>query len=70
MNHLVTTGAMAGAFEPCPAYRAPIEHDEPVCADCGHLADDHGDGRFATIVPIATRRRHPSHAGLPARKAS
>ena len=28
-------------FELCEAFRAPIEHDEPICASCGHLADDH-----------------------------
>jgi hypothetical protein len=61
---------LSGSYEACTAYRAPIEHDEPVCADCGHLADDHGDAFFATVVPLADRRRHPSHAGMPARKAS
>lgn len=28
-------------FEVCEAFRSSIEHDEPVCAACGHLAEDH-----------------------------
>jgi hypothetical protein len=54
------------AFEPCEAFRAPVEHDEPVCAGCGHLADDHAPG--ATVTAI--RRRRPVRQPAGVRKAS
>jgi hypothetical protein len=53
-------------FEACEAYRAPIEHDEPVCASCGHLADDH-DRAEGPVTRLRTRR--PRHSA-PVRKAS
>lgn len=46
MSDLATILA-TGDFEACGAYRAPLEHDEPVCATCGHLADDHEGARLA-----------------------
>jgi hypothetical protein len=53
-------------FEPCEAYRAPLDHDEPLCASCGHLADDH-DRAEAQVTELPRRR----HAGpRPVRKAS
>ncbi|MDQ1468047.1 MAG: hypothetical protein QOH10_2462, partial [Actinomycetota bacterium] len=58
-------------FELCEAFRAPIEHDEPICASCGHLADDHDQ-----MASHAAVTRLPRRAGLsvrrpaPARKAS
>jgi hypothetical protein len=54
------------AFQPCEAFRAPLEHDEPVCAGCGHLAEDHEHG--ATVTQL--RRRTARRASTPARKAS
>jgi hypothetical protein len=58
---------LLGDFEACTAYRAPIEHDEPVCAACGHLADDHEPD--ATVLALPDRR--PGRAiALPARRAS
>jgi hypothetical protein len=57
---------LAGDFEPCDTYRAPIEHDEPVCRDCGHLSDEH---HVAGATVTALRSRHPS-SFRPARKAS
>jgi hypothetical protein len=32
---------ISGDFEVCETFRITIEHDEPVCAVCGHLVDDH-----------------------------
>jgi hypothetical protein len=55
-------------FEVCEAFRVAIEHDEPVCASCGHLADDHGGG--AGVVARLRRRRDPVRPAAPARKAS
>jgi hypothetical protein len=57
---------LAGAFEACGDYRAPIEHDEPVCSACGHLADDH---RVTAPVFALADRRSPRVA-RPARRAS
>jgi hypothetical protein len=54
------------AFQVCEAFRAPLEHDEPVCAGCGHLVDDHEPG--ATVTQL--RRRPIRRAATPARKAS
>jgi hypothetical protein len=54
------------SFEVCEAFRASIEHDEPVCAFCGHLADDHAP--TATVTALRTRR--PVRRSVPARKAS
>ncbi|HEX4491584.1 MAG TPA: hypothetical protein VH914_10295 [Acidimicrobiia bacterium] len=59
---------LAGGFEPCPSYRAPIEHDEPVCAGCGHLADDHA-GPGARVLALADRRGL-RRVERPARRAS
>lgn len=54
------------AFEVCEAYRAALEHDEPVCASCGHLADDH-DRVEAQVTHLPRRSlRRPASA----RKAS
>jgi hypothetical protein len=59
---------VVGDFEPCEAFRVAIEHDEPVCASCGHLADDHertvGDARVTRLPRRSVRRP------TPARKAS
>jgi hypothetical protein len=54
------------AFEPCEAFRAPVEHDEPVCAGCGHLADDHETRASVTQL----RRRRPVRQPAGVRKAS
>jgi hypothetical protein len=54
------------AFEVCEAFRAPVEHDEPVCAGCGHLAEDHDAG--ATVTRL--RRRPARKTATPALKAS
>jgi hypothetical protein len=54
------------AFEVCEAFRAPVEHDEPVCAGCGHLADDHETGASVTQL----RRRRPVRQPAAVRKAS
>ena len=54
------------AFEVCEAFRAPVDHDEPVCAGCGHLADDH-DRAGATVTPL---RKRPVRRQTPVRKAS
>jgi hypothetical protein len=54
------------AFEVCEAYRVAIEHDEPVCASCGHLADDHERAEAqVTRLPRRSARR-----AAPQRKAS
>ena len=63
------SGIVAGsvAFEICESYRVDLELDEPICAGCGHLADDHGaEARPAEVRPL---RRRPS-VRPPARKAS
>jgi hypothetical protein len=69
MMNLTCEGTDLGAvdFEACEAFRVAIEHDEPVCASCGHLADDHG--RAAGTV-ARLRRRGPVRRPAPARKAS
>src|SRR5258706_3376194 len=54
------------AFEVCEAFRTALEHDEPVCASCGHLADDHAPS--ATVTPLRARR--PVRRTTPARQAS
>jgi len=54
------------AFEVCEAFRAPVDHDEPVCAGCGHLADDH-DRAEATVTAL---RQPPVRRQTPVRKAS
>jgi hypothetical protein len=59
---------LTGGFEPCPSYRPPIEHDEPVCASCGHLADDHESAGARVLV--MTDRRGLRRVELPARRAS
>jgi hypothetical protein len=63
---MVTVDLVAGSFEACDAFRAPVEHDEPVCAGCGHLADDHAP---ESVAPVTRLRRRP-RAAVPARKAS
>jgi hypothetical protein len=55
---------VTGNFEACDAFRAPVEHDEPVCAACGHLADDH------VTASVTHLRRRPVRTAVPARKAS
>jgi hypothetical protein len=54
------------AFEVCDAYRVAFEHDEPVCASCGHLVDDHGSAE-AQVTPL---RRRSVRRPAPQRKAS
>jgi len=61
------TNVISGAYEVCDSFRAPIEHDELVCAGCGHLADDHDVARAATVSPLRSRRPVVSR---PTRKAS
>jgi len=56
----------AGNFEVCDAFRAAIEHDEPLCAACGHLADDHDTGAPVTRLP----HRRAIRSSAPVRKAS
>ena len=58
---------MSVDFEVCEAFRSAIEHDEPVCASCGHLAEDH-EAQEARVVrlPVRPARRR----AMPARKAS
>jgi hypothetical protein len=59
---------VAGDFEACEAFRVAIDHDEPVCASCGHLADDHGrPGRGAPVTRLPGR---PVRQRTPTRKAS
>ena len=53
------------AFEVCEAYRVAFEHDEPVCASCGHLADDH-ERAEAQVTRLPGRSPPPR----PVRKAS
>ena len=55
------------AFEVCETFRTAIEHDEPVCASCGHLADDHA-AAGAQIVRLPVHRS--PRRSVPARKAS
>jgi hypothetical protein len=50
-------------FEACESFRSAIDHDEPECAYCGHLADDHEQ-------PDARVTRLPRRRPLPVRKAS
>jgi hypothetical protein len=59
-------GSEGIAFEVCEAYRGALEHDEPVCASCGHLADDH-DRIEARVTPL---RRRSVRRPAPQRKAS
>jgi hypothetical protein len=54
------------SFEVCEAYRVALEHDEPMCASCGHLADDHERAEAqVTRLPRRSVRR-----AAPQRKAS
>jgi hypothetical protein len=55
-------------FEVCEAFRVAIEHDEPICASCGHLADDHDAAEPASVTPLRSRR--PAGQRQPVRKAS
>jgi hypothetical protein len=66
LNEATSVGATNLAFLPCEAFRAAIDHDEPFCAGCGHLADDHPAG--ASVTPLRRRaaERHPARR----RKAS
>ena len=57
---------MSVAYEVCGAFRSAIEHDEPFCSACGHLADDH-DQQEARVVRLPAR---PVRGAAPARKAS
>lgn len=68
MSDLATITA-TGDFEACAVYRAPIEHDEPLCAGCGHLFDDHAAARAGATV-TALRSRRPAISRRPASKAS
>jgi hypothetical protein len=54
-------------FEVCEAFRVALEHDEPMCASCGHLADDHDEARPASVTRL---HRRPARHRAPARKAS
>ena len=49
------------AFEPCAMFSPAVEHDEPICEGCGHLADDHAVGADVMWLP-----RHPVTAATPA----
>ena len=60
------TNLMSVDFEVCEAFRSAIEHDEPVCASCRHLADDHGSPE-AQVVRLPLR---PARRPAPARRAS
>ena len=62
------TNVISGDFEVCAAYRAALEHDEPVCASCGHLADDHAAP--AARVLVMTDRRGLRRVEVTARRAS
>ena len=53
-------------FEVCEAFRGSIEHDEPICAECGHLADDHERTAGVTHLP----RHRAAARPVPVRKAS
>jgi hypothetical protein len=70
MLNLMSEGLMSEgvAFEVCEAFRPAIEHDEPVCASCGHLADDHGQPRRGAAITRLPRR--PVRRPAPVRKAS
>jgi hypothetical protein len=68
LSEATTVGATSLAFEPCEAFRAAIEHDEPFCAGCGHLADDHPSGS-ASVTPLR-RRAAQNHPAGRRRKAS
>ena len=61
------TNVISGDYEVCVSFRAAIEHDEPVCAGCGHLADDHDAVLAAEVTTLRSRRPAVSR---PARKAS
>jgi hypothetical protein len=50
-------------FEACESFRSAIGNDEPECAYCGHLADDHEQ-------PDARVTRLPRRPPRPVRKAS
>ena len=54
------------SFEVCEAYRVALEHDEPVCASCGHLADDHERAE----AQVTRLPRRSVRAARPVRKAS
>lgn len=57
---------MSVDFEVCEAFRMTIEHDEPFCASCRHIADDHEQPE-AEVVRLPLR---PVRRPAPARKAS
>jgi hypothetical protein len=57
-------------YEACEAYRVALDHDEPLCASCGHLADDHDDHRSARRGGSVTRLPRRRRVAVPARKAS
>ena len=50
-------------FEACESFRSAIHHDEPECAYCGHLAEDH-EQADAQVTRLGRRRP------VPVRKAS
>ena len=54
-------------FEACEAFRTAIDHDEPECAVCGHLADDHASAHDAQVTRLP---RRPVRRPAPVRKAS
>ena len=54
-------------FEVCEAFRSAMEHDEPFCSTCGHLADDHEPPDAQVVqLPVRPARRR----AIPTRKAS
>jgi hypothetical protein len=57
---------MSVAYEVCEAFRPAMEHDEPFCSACGHLADDH-ERPDADVVRLPVR---PIRRPVPARRAS
>jgi hypothetical protein len=72
LSNPVTTGLeivadLGVAFEVCEAFRTPIGNDEPFCASCGHLADDHERDDAAQVTRLG---RLPAPRRAPARKAS
>lgn len=69
MNSSTITELAAGNFEVCGGFRAAIEHDEPFCAGCGHLAEDHAAAMAGAAV-TRLRRRPARRVATPVRKAS
>ncbi len=61
------TNLMSVDFEVCEAFRSAIGNDEPFCAACGHLADDHEPPDAQVVrLPVRPARRR----AVPTSKAS